>query len=594
MSKTYSYELKNVSDTEPVLSAVKELKSVIEASAIDGVLSYTLEDGADEYEVLIAAVNAAYSVGGEVIVDGESPASDYDYDYRAEDESSVKNADNEVIDGDNEIENGFEDDLAEEIENEEDRIVSQKGKAVTRRVTRAVELGAALVALVVSLFLKPSETTAMSFKNILMILSFAVSAYEILYSAVTDLFTKKWLSENVYISVAFVLAALVNQLLPITVLALIFAVAKEIENIVGERDALRTDEAFYTGSFSVKLSSGEKKSVKDLEVGDEMVLERYDVLPCDAVISTAAKFDCYRTEGVPEREYAVGERVLAGSVLLSESATAVAEKTNAESRLSLERSEFENKIAEYGKTGKIMKFLSPCVIAAAVLFVFVASAFYNGTYAQGLAFYAPIGLFFVFCSFIGYLIERIAVCVKGAAILLRSCSVDVRSLSDIKTLAKANSFVFDAAALTERGEIKEDALGALKELLNGGARNITTDFSGSALDGAVAEKIDFVDKPFKGERKLTVGSLKDVSLDDSGKICVKNGEISFVPLAYKIAKRALLAERAAKIASFVLYAASVTLAIVLGWNNILFAALPAAFSLVAAGVCSLVSAAAKK
>ena len=201
--------------------------------------------------------------------------------------------------------------------------------------------------------------------------------------------------------------------------------------------------------------------------------------------------------------------------------------------------------------------------------------------------YAAIGVLIAFIANLNYVLSSIFGSVRTALVLLKINGIEYEEISALKKVGEANSFTFDAAALTENGQVKEDAIGALKELMSLGVKNVTTDFSGCSLDPSVKKKIDFVDKSFGGEKKALVGSGKDVSLDGDGKVIIKNGEISFVPYCYKVAKRAFRAKKISAIVGAIGYILTVVGAIAIAVLDppigVTIAAAPALFaSLVAA------------
>ena len=551
----YRYKIENVKDEEKLLNTVRSIKGVDSAEMLSGELICELSDCADEYEIMTAVFNECESQGGKLIFE-ESPQ------YEDQPSEEVETGDNEVIDGVS-VEEKKE---IPDFEYEVDRIVSNKKRIKTETLTRFIELSVSVLLFVISLFIKQDESATLSFKNVLTILSFAVAAYESLYNAITDVIKKRWTSENVYMSLAYIAGALIGLIGEITVAAIVFAIGKEIETYRNEINKLKIDDNYYTGSFSVACKDQGSKPVSELIAGDEITLSECDVVPCDSVLSTDAVFDCFKTERIVEKTARAGEIVYAGSVLLSENAEMTAIKTNAESMLSVRKSEFDKKLSQYGVVPAFLKYLTPVLFIIAAVLTIVLSAVSKDGFAQSIADNGRIGVFIAFCGNIFYLVTNVLEIKKSAVVAADGASVEFADKNAFNDLGSANSFVFDAAVLTEKGEVKEDVSGALTELLNCGAKNITTDFSGSDLPIAVKKKINFADKTFKGEKKIKVGPCKDISLSGDGRINVCNGELSFVPLAFKIAGKAKKLTAFSAAVSVAAFCAAAALSVIFGFN----------------------------
>ena len=558
----YRYKLSGVGDVSALVGIVGGKRGVVSAWAEGEDFFYVLSDGADEYSVMVAAIKECERQGGRLIIpeDGEIAATE---------EAAEDNADNEVIDG-LIVEEKQE---IPDYEYEEDRIVSAKKKIKKDNIERFIELGVSLMILIVSLFFKNDETTAFSFKNVLLTISFAVAAYDTLYTAVSDIVKKKWWSENIYISLTYIAGALLGLVFEITVFALVFAVGKQIETFVKAVNELRIDDTFFTGSFSV-LCNGEKKAIKDIDAGDEIELERYDVVPCDGVLLSAATVDNYKIDLDPERSLNEGEEVFAGAVILSDGAKIKVLKKNEESRIAVEKKGFEEKLTAYEKTPYALRFVLPAAFLAATVFIILSAILSESGFNQGLFDNRHIALYIVFLACLMPIDVNIRSIGKSTVITEKTLSVDFSDRAALKKLSAANSFVFDAAVLTEDGEIKEGAMKTLKELLRIGAKKVTTDFTGAELKKEVADRIDFVDKPLKNEKKVAVGLGKDISLGEKGSIEIENKELSALPRVFRVALRYRRARIFSCALSFAAIAASAALAVIFGGEFSVLFALP--------------------
>ena len=556
----YGYKIKNVKDPEQLLKVVGGFKGVENAVIENDTLFYDAEDSYVEYSVMSAAFDECDRQGGSLII-SEEQVFGKNIEIKAEGEDDAQEiADDQVIDGDFIIEK-------KEIPNyvyESDRLITEKKRIKSETITRIAELSVSLILLIISLLIKSDETASFSFNSVLTILSFAISAYECLYNAIIDIVKKRWWSENIYIGLAYIAGALLGYVIEISVIALVFAAGKELETFRKETLRFKTEETFYTGSFSVALDGGETKAISALEKGDTFLISQYDVVPCDGVCLTDGLYDCYKTEFKTEKTVKAGESVAAGSVLLSEKAKITVEKKNADSFLSVAKKEFESKLKEYGKTPSFLKWVMPAAFIIALVTTLVLALTSDDGFAFGIYDYGHIGLLITFCGCVYYLIRNVFAISESAVVEARCASADFSNKNAFDLLGKADSFVFSAGALTENKKIKEDVFGALTELINCGAKNVTTDFTDCDLPAEVAKKIDFVDRSPKKEKKITVGANKDLSLGDDGKINILNGQISFVPYIYKIVKRAKNLRKLSVISCIIAYAATIALCAIFG------------------------------
>ena len=129
---------------------------------------------------------------------------------------------------------------------------------------------------------------------------------------------------------------------------------------------------------------------------------------------------------------------------------------------------------------------------------------------------------------------------KNAVVGAKSQSIDLRGEREINKLGSANAFEIDSSALINSdGELKDDAIGAMKELLFLGAKSLKTNFSGDEKE-SVKEQIDFVDKEFDGKKTVTVGkSFRDVNFGESANGVILYGEdAALIPKAFRLARRA--------------------------------------------------------
>ena len=552
--KKYAYEISGITDgekAEKLVEEVKKVKDVADASFEDGYLYYYLPPTADEYDVLVSSIEICDGLNAELIIGddyGNPPDEKKNEDFGGvdvyEECSKVVEADKKHAKEKNEKENS-DNSVKEETEvvdsttqlfECQDRIVSAKKTLKKETIIRFCELLLSVVLAIIPLFI-PRGDGVISVGVILSVVAFAVGGYEIFYTAVVDLFKHKRVGVELISSVAALLGAFFGLITPVTVCIVVLAVANEISGFAAKLSAVTLDEIFYTGSMPVELSGGGKRSADEVKTGDELSLNAFDVVPTDCVACSAARVDAYRAEGVYEKSVEIGDTVYGGSVVLTESLKVKAICDSENCRLKSRKKEFENKISDKPQIDKKLTIIDLSAFVLAIALCFVIPAF-TDSYSLNLSTYVEKSVAIVFVLGIARSFALSFSVVRYAFIVMKYAGVDFCNEELFNRLATADSVVVKASALTNNGELKEDTLGVLKELYYRGAKNVTVDFD-CPLPDEVRNKIDLVDKSFKGEKKITAGNGGDVVFEKSDdKIVIENGEISMLPLVYAAAKSA--------------------------------------------------------
>lgn len=556
----YRYKLKypdNLGDKErnKYKSKVSAQEGVAQAVFDGDYLTINCIDGAYEYDILqtLIAISDEYEI--EVLF-GE-------------------NDDNGPIDGDLEDSDGQEpidDDNGESLEENseeatdkqskldyDDKLTAEKQTLKKDSLIRIGELSIAIILFVVSLFLKAGDTV-FSFKTILAILAFSISGYDIVFNAGLDIFKKRILSGNLFVFIAAVALIVLGQSEVSTAVIILFAIAKFIEDYAAKRNDLTKKGVFYTGTTPVTVN-GEESPREEIKSGSLLTIKEGDVLPVDGVLTCDAEVVSYNVDYSLKSEYKMGEKVLAGSVAITD-LTYESSCDYGASEIDERKKSFEEKAENFGgkKSGKWSKIglyadLFMIFIALAVTFLLPLT---NGDYVEGLKKWAVIGGALLSFSLISLTVLRTNKIFKNLYTEGFSKGIDFNDLISTEKLGKANAMKVSAAALCDQtgAKLKEDSLGALKELNVLGIKKVSTDFD-LELSNAVKKQIDFVEPTLKKENSVYFGNNSgDVALL-GGNVNVFNGEISFVPLAYKMAKKAV---KLAKFSLFTSIAVKVLLA----------------------------------
>ena len=576
--KKYSYAVEGNIDGEKLVAKVKSLKNVADAKFENGTLTYFLPDNADEYDILVSSMEICAELGAELIVGEEQNEQEEVNVY--EECSSVEEVEDN-LEKEEKTKGALEDDSAEF--SSADRIVEAKKTLKKESLIRGIELTVALAFMIAALFV-PSSDSLISLKTIFSVLAFAVGGYEVFYSAIAGIFKKKIKNYDLLVTISCLFGAFFGYVTEITVFIVIYAVIDEVNKFTDKLSAVTLDEIFYTGSMPLTLENGEKRSVEAVDKGDRLSLERYDVVPADGVALTGGKIDAYRAEGVYEKQIKKGDKVFAGSVVLSDGLLFEAETKSSESSLAKKKESFSERTEFLKRDGGKLFALDLAFVLSALVCCFVLPIFAEDYAAEltasvGICVSVMLTASFSLAAFIA------SESVYRAIVVGKYSGIDFGAEKAFYGLANANSIVVRSSALTEGGVLKPDSLGALKELYFDGAKNVTTEFD-CDVEEDDKKKIDLVDKAFKGERKAYAGGDGEVSFDKSKtgeKVVIENGEIFMLPLAYSLSKKAVKRERTIKILSPIVKGACILAAILVPatiLSPVYFACVSAAATLV--------------
>ena len=539
MDKKFTYGISGAEDEKSLLNSLKKIAGVKQCGIEDGKLFYVLDEHTDEYHVLLEANELCAKFGAALIIGDDDDDSQDESAAETENVTEAVRQTEETDEHDEEapaakssVRSIFDD---EEDYSSVDKIVYKRKKVRNEMIVRAVELCASAILLLVCFFISGSET-GFGAKSLLSVLAFALGGYEIFYAAIADVAHKKFLSENAILTLIAIAGALLGYVFPTTSLIIAFSIAKAVESLAAYRAEGMLDETFYTGSVDVTLADGREAGVENIAVGDVIKLSELDVLPCDGIALDDMKIDAYVPLGVPELTVEKGETVYAGSVLLSASAEVETTATNADSKVNLEKKKFTEKLEKASEVPFAVKAVNAAVIILSLAAAFAIPALIGGDYMTGLRLWGSRAIAVMAAATLVYGWTMGLNCVKNAMTVARSARVDFASARSLETFASADDFEFLSSTLTENGAVKPDVYGSMNELMSLGVKNVSVDFDEKVTDD-VKSKLTFKQNAVKGEKKVVVG--KDVTFGSGGKVDVLNGEIVFVPYAYRLAKRAV-------------------------------------------------------
>lgn len=561
---TYTYRLKNIDKLdEKSLSKYKakigRLEPVEAFSIVGDSIEVTLKPDAYEYDLLqmLIAVSDEFDVtvifgedldGDNGLIGGDLPQDDDNNDDFSDDNNEecdpLKASEAEVTGG---AENSPRQGARRALNDDDyiDRLDAKKKELKRDSRFRIIELSVSLVLYIVSLFFESGDSV-ISFKMVLIILSFAISGYDVVYNAGLDIIKKRPLSGNIAVLLSSVVMIVLSQPNVATIVMFLFAAAKFVESLSGRLSDIRREEHFYTGSTPVRLQSsdGEQIARDSIAEGDVIYLTSGEVVPTDGVLLCSARLSSYGFDYSLKTDYTKGEKISAGSIVLSDEVIYVSSVTYGSSLIDSKSEEFDSAIQDDPVTKKLSKiglYADLCIIGACLLIAFILPVF-SATYTDGLEKWGLIAACILSVDMISYSLRATALQFKNLYVVGLGAGVRYKDVTAVKTLATANSVKVSAYALCDEGPngtltLKEDALGALNELSALGIKKVSTDFD-CDLSSDVKSKIDFVEADIKNERQIYFAAKDAFVAFSGGEVNVDSGEIAYVPFAYKMSKRA--------------------------------------------------------
>lgn len=510
--------------------------------------------------------------GDEIILSCAQSA--YEYDVLQElialtDEFSIEvvfgdeNDDNRPIDGDIEENNESADEKIDDNKGESDTGKKEKNsqeefdyddKMFTEKKTnkkdlrfRLGELAVSLLLFIASLFFEAGDSV-FSMKMILLILSFSVSGYDVVFNAGVDIYKKKFLNGNLIMLIASIALIVLGEPNAATLLICLFAAAKFVESYSLKISQAKKDDLFYTGSIPLNVD-GQETLRKDIKSGNVVTVGRGDRIPTDGVLSCDGEVSSYKIDYDVTTERKAGDKVLAGSIVISQSITYLSTADFGCSLVDEKKTEYENTTENID--GEKTKKWSKIGLYADLLMIFVSllTAFLlpltADNYKMGLLDYGVTGSVILAVSMISLAISNVLSVYKNVYADGRSADLDFKDLASIKKLGGANTFKVSAKALCDFDNevcLKPETLDAIDEITFLGIKKIVTDFD-CQLPDSVKDKIDFIEPTVKKEKQFYFSeNAGDISYGgDSVKILSK--DLSMVPLAYRMAKKAKFAAK---------------------------------------------------
>ena len=482
----YTVEKLDSSKYPDLATDLKKIKGVLSLKIDEnGNLCYTVDEWTDEYDVMVSVMNKIADEGGELGFIDEKPQAEIEDENAYETEDGEENL--------SQTESGKED--KQENKDKKGKVKKDK-KPITESMQRVIELCFALALFVVYAFVDHSG----NFANILLLLAFAVSGYEILYDAICEIANKNILNTHLLIALSALISLFVGQTLVGALTAFIYSAAYVACKLFGEKYSFKeTLGEKYKNAVCYALVDGKEKRtpLAKIAVNDEVVLHRDETAYFDCKIKQGdAKVERNlngKTEYVTVKK---GDGVYCGETVYDGDITVTVTKTFADTKKGKENNFGEIKGVK--KEKKLNLIFNIIVLAVGLLVTFILPIFDEYGYAYGLSLSAAKGAAVLAIAGINYLTECFKDVMFNAYVCFKTNSIAIKNLDVIEKTAKAKSIVFDKNGTLTSGNYKAEEKIFVKE------------YKGKLIDLLKSVSVDPIHENYPLEKgDITVGYFAD-------------------------------------------------------------------------------------
>ncbi len=594
-----TYYLENSGDFSAFEKGVASIKGVVFACVDKNacVLSYEIDEWASDYDVFSEVMRLADEAGCVIDFEKTDKAAEQASNMQNAADESLKNAENGENADDNsvgenseivknsEADYGLEENDETDYDDDKKSTVKKHKRSVPEFVQSAICLGVGLICLILGHFLSGNSA-----KTIMFALAFALSGYELIYSVACDVAAKRILTPKL-IALCGVVAALFLGYAEQSVAATLMIAALDLAYSGVKKLVLKnTPVSDANETVGVILQDGGKNREKEMplhSIKAESVLHYSKGEKCRFEAVLVSPFSTVlRTDGAKSAEIEIkkGDEVKKGDVFLSSSQVEVKKGYRDE------LNEFENELLSrvLEKSHVSEKFENKRVVICAsilgvlLLIAFIPPVFY-GSYLSGLYRW---GYFSVIASVLLYgacltfsNVAEISALACGFKSGIMPFGVNLcLNAADCKTVSLDKESALD----DQNGTLKADCAGAVRELKDYGKKiallTLLEDEKAAELckELKIHEYYSFNSEQEKQEKiKLLAAEnvqcvscfaeadcVTEFSAEKTykkGAAMIPNGEIAFVPYAYRLAARAKKAKKASFILSAIAKLALLTL-----------------------------------
>ncbi len=565
------FYLENVGNASALSRSLAKVGGVVSVKVDEQnkILEYVIDEWASDYDIFTEVMRICAECGASI-----------DFDRKEEVENDEEKSEEIVEEGE----------LPPEIEEDESIVVKEEKKEkriMSERAQRVLEIGIAIVALVVAFFTKDLA------QYIFLAVAFAVAGYDALYEAFVKMTKKQIVSEELLISLAFFASIVLGYPLYAVIALILYSIVAFARKIIKEE--IDKNPAFSKKPVKLTVYSDEGISnveAESVEVGTVILVGENCVCPCDGILDEPCDIEDFK--GVT-RSAAKGEEIYAGEKVLTDAKIIVTAKGE-DCKFGKFNAFVNNAYSSAPIASKMQKnaqLINICVLALCLLISFIPPIF-SEVYKNGLIKWAYAAVIIATVSGLSYYIFASEINLFSAISRGRRCKLGFGGYNSILKIAKGKKVFIDHenALCDKNGELKADALGALRELKAEKVKDISLVCSLS--DEKAEEVCKFLKikeyysretQELKNEQMKKAcdeGGISVTSAENYGEIASKNGavvcfdceaqgyfgdgsvssdEIAYLPYALKLAKRTEKIQKANLIFGLSVKAVLVVLAI---------------------------------
>ncbi|MBR3863492.1 MAG: hypothetical protein IKJ19_00025 [Clostridia bacterium] len=578
-SRVVCYKLIKVGNCNAFVQSLIKVNGVIKVNVDDDlkILTYEIDEWASDYDVFTEVMRIADECGMEIDFDGAGAEEKDDSFENAESESGEKTENNQSSLN-----------LQTEVEEEPSSQPKKKG-GLSERWQRVIELSAALICYVIALFLNDIP------QYIFLAMAFAVAGYDALYETFIKLTKKIIFSEELLISLAFFCSIFLGYAKYAVIAVLLYSIVAFVKKFVKEEIEKSPVFANYDQTVTLLNEDGVKKvKIQQLTTQAHVLLDSGCVAPFDC---TACSSSSVRTYKGKVREVNDGDLIYAGERIESELEVVVVALGD------------DCKYAKYNEflknaantTSPIAKAFkkSEQIINASVFGVCLIIAFVFPLFSKQYSYLAMLPVWayraIIIASISGLSFYTFASEMNLLSALTRSrkCRLAFLNYEAIVKVANSNKIFVDyeGALLDEKGNLKEDAVGAIRELKDFKLKDISLACTAEeSVADAVCKKLKIKECYLRNSKEEKLAEIKNalgggaICVTDTneanalsgergavvclncesggynGDVCISSDEIAYVPYAIKLAKRTAKIQKSNLVLGIIVKVALIVLA----------------------------------
>ena len=297
----------------------------------------------------------------------------------------------------------------------------------------------------------------------LFLIPYLTVGWDVLYSAVRNIFRGQLLDEQFLMAAATVGAFALREYAEGVAVMLFYQISELFQSIAVGRSRRSIAELMDIRPDSATLlrdGAETEVSPEEVAVGDTILIRPGEKVPLDAVVLTgnsSVGTAALTGESSPV-DVGPSDRILSGSVNLTGVLTARAEKIYGESTAAKILELVENSSSKKARTEKFItrfaRVYTPCVVGAALLLALIPPLFFHGSWAD----WVSRALIFLVVSCPCALVLSVPLTFFGG---IGRCSRDgilVKGAEYMEKLAKAKTVVFDKTGTLTQGTFRVTAI----------------------------------------------------------------------------------------------------------------------------------------